>query len=573
MHRSPLRVAVIIDDPAVPRWVAHVLETVDASSVAAVVGFVLTAEPRPRRGLLARVWAGRSHLLFRLYSWIDARRFGEGTSPLDEVDMSRRLETAAVATATRLASKHDAERFDDDTLAQIRRWDLDVLLKLDSNADRGAVLNAARHGVWAYLYGTLDSDRGDPPLFWEIHDGVAVSESSLLRLTGRPEADEVLYRSTSATDRISLHRSRARIYRKSAEFVVRKLRDLHRDGEIRGLDGGHGPGRKAPARHTPTNLQMLRFGWRVMIRLVRQKAGEAVAREQWFVAYRRRGAELPTTEAFRGATILIPPRDRLFADPCLVDRGSSSYLFFEELSFAQNKGLISCCELMPDGRTTPPEIVLERSYHLSYPFVFLVGDDAYMLPETAANHTVELYKAEAFPNDWRLDATLLDGVRAVDPTLIERDGRYWLFANIAVEEGPRDDELFLFSAESPRGPWVPHPRNPVVSDARCARPAGRPFIDQSGALIRPSQDCSDSYGRAIVFNRVEVLSDTDYRETTIGRLEPGWRRANRGTHTYSRSEGWEAVDGRALVSKLGGYLDARRPAGGGAGRGPARFDG
>ena len=71
---------------------------------------------------------------------------------------------------------------------------------------------------------------------------------------------------------------------------------------------------------------------------------------------------------------------------------------------------------------------------------------------------------------------------------------------------------------------------------RCARPAGRPFIDQSGSLIRPSQDCSDSYGRAIVFNRIEVLSETDYRETTIGRLGPDWRRANLGTHTYSRSD-------------------------------------
>ena len=83
----------------------------------------------------------------------------------------------------------------------------------------------------------------------------------------------------------------------------------------------------------------------------------------------------------------LPPRDRAFADPCLVDRGGSSYLFFEELRFAENKGFISCCELTPDGRTTPPEIVLERPYHLSYPFVFFVGDDAYMLPETAANRT------------------------------------------------------------------------------------------------------------------------------------------------------------------------------------------
>jgi hypothetical protein len=108
------------------------------------------------------------------------------------------------------------------------------------------------------------------------------------------------------------------------------------------------------------------------------------------------------------------------------------------------------------------------------------------------------------------------------------------------------------------GRWVAHPLNPFVSAARRARPAGRPFIDHRGSLIRPSQDCSDSYGRAILFNRVEVLTETDYRETTIGRLERDWRRGNLGTHTYSRSEHWEAVDGCAWVSKLGGYRDARR---------------
>jgi hypothetical protein len=303
---------------------------------------------------------------------------------------------------------------------------------------------------------------------------------------------------------------------------------------------------------------MLRFGWRVITRLARRKAVEAAARQQWFVAYRRRDGWLPTTEAFRGARVFAPPRDRVYADPCLVDRDSSSYLFFEELRFVENRGFISCCELTPDGRTTAPEVVLDRSYHLSYPFVFFVGDDAYMLPETAANRTIELYKAAAFPSDWTLEATLLDGVSAVDPTLVEHSGRYWMFANIAVEGASRDDELSLFSADSLLGPWEPHPRNPVVSDVRCARPAGRPFIDRSGSLIRPSQDCSDSYGRAVVFNRVDVLSETDYRETTVGRLDRGWRRANLATHTYARSDVWEAVDGRAWVSKLGGSRDARR---------------
>ncbi len=43
---------------------------------------------------------------------------------------------------------------DDETLGEIQRWDLDVLVKLDSRILPGAILDAARHGVWAYHYGS-----------------------------------------------------------------------------------------------------------------------------------------------------------------------------------------------------------------------------------------------------------------------------------------------------------------------------------------------------------------------------------------------------------------------------------
>ena len=329
---------------------------------------------------------------------------------------------------------------------------------------------------------------------------------------------------------------------------MRKLRDLHRDGDLAVLPEGPRPAGRAEIRATPTNGQMLRFGGRLAGRMARQKLRRAVAREQWFIAYRRLAGALPTADAFRHAIVLVPPAERFYADPCLVDWQGSSYLFFEEFDFTEQKGVVSYSRIGADGERTRPQVVLERPYHLSYPYVFFVGDDAFMLPETAANGAIELYRAGSFPDGWALDAVLVRDVRAVDPTLIEHAGRFWLFANVAVEGASTNDELFLFSARSLQGPWEPHPRNPVVSDVRRARPAGRPF-HESGALIRPSQDCSGFYGSAVVFNRVEELSETGYRETPVGRLEPGWRRSNVGTHTYARSDMWEAIDGRAWVRK------------------------
>jgi hypothetical protein len=549
MQRAPLRVGVMTGGASVPRWVAEVLDDIDACSVAELVGFVLDPDYQPRPRAMERLRNGRSRLLYEFYCQLDARRFPGVVNPLDEIDVSDRLGRLSVLNIVSGASKVHTSRFDAETISTVASWDLDVILSFGGGVIPGAILDCARYGVWSYRHGDPDAYRGGPPLFWEIYDGAPVSGSALERLIQEPGPGEVIYRSFSATDPISLHRSRIRIYRKSAEFVVRKLREVHRNGGLSVLHQGDRTGPAAAVRRTPTNQQMLRFGCRVAARVVRQKTRKAVARQQWFLAYQRRRVGLPTTESLRTATMLVPPRDRFYADPCLVDWQGSAYLFFEEFGFAEQKGVVSCCRLTSDGRCTRPEIVLDRPYHLSYPFVFFVGEDAFMLPETAANGAIELYKAHSFPSGWALDSVLVSDVRAVDPTLIEHDGRYWLFANLAVEGASTNDELFLFSAKALRGPWEPHPRNPVISDVRRARPAGRPFIDDSGSLIRPSQDCSGFYGSAVVFSRIDELSETDYCEAPLGRLEPSWHASNLGTHTYTRSELWEALDGRAWMRR------------------------
>ena len=71
--------------------------------------------------------------------------------------------------------------------------------------------------------------------------------------------------------------------------------------------------------------------------------------------------------------------------------------------------------------------------------------------------------------------------------------------------------FFLFHAESPLGPWAPHPMNPVVSDVRYARPAGALFL-RGSKLFRPAQNCALTYGHAISFAEVTSLTPTDYAE-------------------------------------------------------------
>jgi hypothetical protein len=165
-----------------------------------------------------------------------------------------------------------------------------------------------------------------------------------------------------------------------------------------------------------------------------------------------------------------------------------------------------------------------------------------MLPETAGTGTVELLRAREFPWEWEPCGVLLRDVRAYDPTLVRHEGRYWLFVAMAAPGARPSDELCLYSAPALAGPWRPHPLNPIVSDARMARPAGRILV-QDGSLIRPAQDASGGYGSRISLNRIDVLTEDEYRETPIGTIEPGWLPGVVRTHTYTADGGIEALDG------------------------------
>jgi hypothetical protein len=118
-----------------------------------------------------------------------------------------------------------------------------------------------------------------------------------------------------------------------------------------------------------------------------------------------------------------------------------------------------------------------------------------------------------------------------------------MFAGISNGRYSNCDELGIFFSDTLRGPWTPHPANPVVSDVRRARPAGALFRDQAGRLIRPSQDCAKAYGYAIVFSEVIALSETEYQERPFARLDPDWVKGNLGTHSYTRTDKFEVIDG------------------------------
>ena len=304
----------------------------------------------------------------------------------------------------------------------------------------------------------------------------------------------------------------------------------------------------APVAQSPGVRELARFE-------VRSLAHAAVRRlyhlcchaPHWRVCWRFvDGADLWDAGTLAGTSwqVLPDPGTHFYADPFPFVHQGRLYVFVEDLDHRTNKGVISVVPFGDTGPSGPARIVLEEPWHLSYPFVFWRDGQIWMIPESSANATVSLYRAERFPDRWVKETDLLSGITASDTTLVEHGGRLWMFATTHDGAGSFSDTLSIFHSAHLRGPWKPHEANPILVDQSCARPAGA-FVRRHGRLWRPVQDCRAGYGTGIGLAEVVRLDLDGYAQKlhSVIRPEPGW--PGRRLHTLNRAGAFECIDSAA----------------------------
>ncbi|MBT3313610.1 MAG: hypothetical protein HN390_03255 [Anaerolineae bacterium] len=262
--------------------------------------------------------------------------------------------------------------------------------------------------------------------------------------------------------------------------------------------------------------------------------------EQWIllIAHKREDGRL----GWKDFTPILPPKSSFWADPFLWKKDGKHYLFYEDLPFDTERGFIACIVLDENMQVVDNISVLERPYHLSYPFLFEHDAQLYMLPETKENNNIELYRCTRFPDQWEFECVLIPNISAVDATLLHANDKWWLFANVEDESGSSWDSLHLFYADSPLSDeWKAHPKNPIIQNIQNSRPAGRIFL-RDGDLIRPSQDCSVRYGYATNFNRIITLTERDFKEVHESTFKPQRFSKYYATHTWNEAGNLRVID-------------------------------
>lgn len=499
-----LRLAIVVASGSVPEWIRRAIDQLLAADDIDVTE--ITVRPSPPRSTTASRAPIRS-ILERL----DARIFGRRPDPM------------APGLVPVRALRGDTEP------------DLTLVFGGGSPGDlRGD------QPVWTIEFGNDRLHDPDDAAMRAIIAGEAVIGARLVEHV-RDRAPVVRASCVTGASRHSPRMTRDRLLWAAVSLPARAARQ-------RGID--QRPGQSVAIRRDSspaTARAIVRTG----ARTIRIAASRLISRTEWILAYSRSDHDIDAIDAEHCASFTIgrQPVDRFWADPFPVIDNGRHWIFVEEWMHGAPHAHLAVIDVLADGSFGPSVPVLEKPYHLSYPHVFRWMGEFYMIPETRNNRTIELYRSFRFPFDWRLERVLMRDLDAVDASVIEIDGWWWMFVAIAPKHGVENDQLHLFSAETPLGLWRPHPMNPIVSDVRRARPAGRVFRDRKG-WIRPSQDCSVRYGHAIGFNRITTLSATAYAEEQVSTILPTWTRGIEGTHTFNHAGDLTVIDAARPRSRL-----------------------
>ena len=433
---------------------------------------------------------------------------------------------------------------------KILALNLDIIYCSCLVTDKDESASFARHGVWYIAFGSNNSTGYGEVAFWEVmNDSPEIGSALLVKLAGTPEIITI-FKGTTTTVPYSVKNTLNIIGWKSSSFFPYRLTELSKTGadlffsKYKKEDIGVQKETVFSSTKYPDNLKLAALFIRNAFRYLRNKLSKLFGKKKFTLLFSRQEFQMPGVD-FNSLTALKLPKGTFWADPFVIEKEQKTYIFFEEFLYKKNKAHISVLELGKDGHCVEPVVVLDKPYHLSYPFIFESENTLYMIPETGGNKTVELYKCTAFPLKWEFVKNLMEDLVLTDVTLLYHQEKWWLFGTVQNHPSTStNDQLFLYYSDTFLSfDWTPHPQNPVATIISNCRPAGNIFKANS-KLYRPAQNnSSKQYGYAIKINEIEVLNETEYKEREVFEVIPDKKNKLSAIHTMNFVDNLIVIDG------------------------------
>lgn len=529
-----MRVGIIIDDTKVPGWVAEVIHEVSRhSNVQWAIVTHLVTDPHS------------DNISFRYFRKLDNLILSNKPNLNERV--SFKLNEQVPEIKAKLLKTKEYYSLTPGDLNTISNTKPDLILHFGSYSLEGKILGIPKFGVWCLRFGDVNPFAASPIGFWEWFYRHPVSRVALICMTDK--GYECLANAATRTELLSYGRNLRACFSMGIELLSTMVEKVAKNNLLPKMsDSDH-----AQQKHTerePHFLDSLTAVFKLVWRLMKKTIKKLIFIEQWVLFYSFKAQDFPEL-SFQKFKALVPPKDRIWADPFVISKSGKHYIFIEELLRKTNKGHITCLVMNEVGEIEDSKLLINKPYHLSYPFIFQHENTWYMIPESAEGKTVDLFECTDFPFQWKFRRSILTNVEAFDSTIHFHDGEFWLFCTIKKSaEGSSDDNLYLFHTKDlAEGEWLAHRNNPVISNPFSARPAGRIFLHDN-TLYRPSQICVPRYGYGLSLNKITELTTSSYIEETVSSALPTWRKDLLSVHTFNFSKEITLIDGQLKRSKF-----------------------
>ena len=541
-----LKTGIILDDFLIEAWkygILHEICTSDYAHISLVLMNICKNENINK--LKNRNDSFLISLLQKLTNQ-SLKKFKPYNSIIDSYNL---LKEVPIVIINKTVERKEGHLCDSDLL-ELQKVKPDIIINLGIDDILKDYSNLSKYGVWSIETDNRLINNEITSSYWKLFNNSPVIGSNLEVHHSAGEGKKIISSSYESVLPFSQETNRNVIFWRASLFIPRVMEGIYKNGEdyLSCLFARFERNRSDDESFLPFNQASYRGlrNFLSFITILSRQIGKKVLHgneEDWKLLFSVNDNDI-ITSSFRQFKELPSPKNIFWADPFVISHNDRFYVFVEEIITNIEKAHITVLELGRNGNLLSSKKIIERPYHMSYPFVFEFNNTYYMIPETSENRTIDLYKCTSFPYEWEFDRTIMDNVNAVDATVFHYSGKWWLFTSIDKTDSVSgyNTELFLFfSTDFFSGKWESHPLNPIISDVRTARPAGKIFI-QEGKIYRPSQDCSGRYGKAFNINQILTLTETDYEEVQVRKVEPNWNRNLKGTHTFNSAGGLTIID-------------------------------
>lgn len=439
--------------------------------------------------------------------------------------------------------KKFSQYFSDDEISKIKEYNLDFILRYGFSIIKGEILNSAKYGVWSFHHDDEQIYRGIPSGFWEIMENDAVNGAILQRLTNRLDGGVILKKGWFKTISHSYKGNVDQSLKSTSEWPWQVAKQIIQSGEdsIPTEESSS----SAKIRFLPRNFVMLKFFIKLIMNKIRFHYRELFCPEDWALGIAKTNINDIIENGIDDKQIHWIKSDesnKYFADGFVFEKDNKLQIFCENYDYKAGPANLMCIDLDKETfEIIDKKVVLDNQSHLSFPYVFKFENKIYCLPEASASGKLELYKWNSEHKSLDFVKTLLPDYAAVDPAIFYHNDKWWIFAN---ELNNSNTLLNIFHSDNLKGPYFPHHQNPVKTDIRSSRSAGK-IVKNDNDVLRPAQDSALTYGSRIVISKILKLSENEFKEEAFAFLSPeNFRKYNKGLHTLSFSENYVLIDAK-----------------------------